>query len=431
MERAMQVVEGRVFRGGALRREALGIEDGRIVAVGPRLRADQGRRDFGDRLILPGAIDAHVHLREPGMVQKEDFRTGTLAAAFGGVTTVLDMPNTIPPVVDLRRLSEKWKLVSGRANVDYGFHVGLVPGGDASRTEGLATAYKVYMAETTGGLDAGEYSRLGELIAPAARAGKVVVFHAEDRALIHPGPAADLKGHLRCRPAAAEASAIRTLLDLRRARIHVAHVSSREGLDALGGADLTAEVTPHHLLLDISSDLGALGKVNPPLRTREDREALLRAFAAGRIPLLASDHAPHTLEEKAEFEGAPAGMPGVETMVPLLMALVRRGHLPLERLIDAFAPRPAAVFGLEGKGRLEVGMDADLMVVDPSRGQRIRGDDLHSRCGWTAFEGWEAISPQFVMLRGEPIVEEGEVVAEGSGRLVAPRGVEGRGQATA
>lgn len=418
----MKVVEGRLLRDGRLQAAAIGIEDGKVVRVGRGLRGDEGHRDFGEALILPGGVDVHVHFREPGMTRKEDFHTGTTAAACGGITTVLDMPNTLPPTLDFRSFGEKFAAVEGKANVDFGLYAGLLKGHSPRGLEALASAYKVYLAETTGGLVVQGRAAVEELVGPVAVSGKVVSFHAEDQASLAPMEAEDLRGHLRARPPAAEVRALESLRGIPLPKGHMAHVTTPEGLELARGLGFSTEATPHHLLLDVGREgLGALGKVNPPLRSAADRGGLWKAFADGTIGVLASDHAPHSLEEKEEFATAPAGMPGVETLYALMLEQVRRGTLELSRLVEAIAAKPAAIFGLAAKGSLEVGKDADFIVADPRHRQRIKGEALHSRCGWTAFEGWEAIFPRAVFLRGEAIVEDGEMAAAHRGRFVSPR----------
>lgn len=401
----MMVIEGRAYLRGELQSVALGVEDGVIREIRKTLRGDE-RIDFGDRLLLPGGVDVHVHFREPGMTHKEDFATGTEAAAVGGVTTVLDMPNTRPPAATPDALREKRGLAARHAHVDFGLYAALRAPADPVRLTPYAHAHKVYLAESFGRLGPPP-ADLPDLLAALSQVPRRTSFHAEDPALLRAIPEAGLPDHDRARPAAAEAAAIRTLAEgYRGGAVHVAHLSSREGLAALQGTPFTSEVTPMHLLLDAGAEVGGRGKVNPPLRTAADRAALWQAFARGRIDVLASDHAPHTAEEKAEFATAPPGAPNVETLYPLMMALVKRGKLSLDVLVRAIAHRPAALFGLRGKGRLEVGQDADLAVFDPTRIDAVRDEDLHSRCGWSPFAGWEAVFPAATLLRGTVVARD-------------------------
>jgi len=410
------VVEGRALVRGKLGHWAIGIEDGRIAEIGRKVRGDE-RIDYGDRLILPGAIDPHVHLRDPGMTHKEDFSTGTLAAACGGVTTVLDMPNTLPPAVTAAALREKKEAVAGKAWVDYGLFAGCVPGGDLASMARQAVGFKVFLGSSTGKLLVTEDRDLARIASQVKATGKVLSVHAEDEALISHDRENGPGDHARNRPARAEVSAIQRLARLD-CRINVCHVSSLDGLRALDGLPMTKEVTAHHLLLDRDSGGGAYAKVNPPLRTKDDRLGLLQAFFAGRIDMLGSDHAPHTIEEKEqEFDAAPSGVPGVETTVPLMLAFVKKGAMPLDVLVRAAAERPAEVFGLN-KGRIEEGRDADLMVVDPRAMVPIKVKNLHSKCGWTPYEGYDALFPHAVLVRGRVVVEDGEVVGERAGRDV-------------
>ncbi len=412
----MRIIRGRVFYRGRVEPLDLGVDEaGRIAAVKRNLPGDDVE-DHGDRLILPGCVDMHVHLRDPGLTEKEDFPSGTRSAALGGVTTVVDMPNTRPPVTTRDVLQDKWARARGRAAVDYGLFA-------APRSEdavaGLlaATAYKVYMSETTGNLRI-EPDALGPVLRATADAKRLVVVHAEDDLLFKKGEPATLLGHSGSRPKESEVSALHALAKIQEgSRLHVAHVTCLEALDAVP-TGATTEVTPHHLLLDTSRPLKAFGKVNPPLRSPEDRKGLWDAFAAGRIDVLATDHAPHTREEKEEpFDEAPSGLPGVATSFPLMLRQVRAENLPLERLVEAMASRPAEILGIS-KGRIEVGADADLLVVDARRVVKITARRVRYKCGWTPFEGMEGVFPSTVYLHGERIVEDGEPIVDGLGRPV-------------
>jgi len=392
-------------------------EDGKIAAVRKTLRADESI-DHGDALILPGAVDLHVHMREPGLTHKEDFASGTRSAAIGGVTTIAEMPNTVPPVTTADALDGKASALKGRGAVDYALYAAPRSGEAVVRLR-KATAFKAYMAPSTGDLQV-RPPELESILRESETNRKLVVVHAEDPAKFRARKVVSLADHAEARPKEAETSALALLAQVRgNARIHVAHVTSREGLDSLpSGA--SCEASPLHLFLDTSQTLGTQGKVNPPLRSPVDREALWDAFRNGRIDAVASDHAPHTLEEKeAAFDEAPAGAPGVATSFPLLMRRSRAGDLDLGRVVAAMATRPAEILGVP-KGAIEVGRDADLIAVDPRRVDTIRAKRLRYKCGWTPFEGMEGCFPTAVYLRGEAVIEDGEPAAEGRGRLLAP-----------
>jgi dihydroorotase len=415
----MRVIRGRVFHRGRLDSLSLGIgEDGRIASIRKVLRGDD-EIDHGEALILPGCVDLHVHMRDPGLTQKEDFPSGTRAAAVGGVTTIAEMPNTLPPVTSSRTFDEKVSALRGRSTVDYALYAAPRSGDAVGRLLGAA-GFKVYMAPSTGDLQIGP-GELEPILQEATRHRKLVVVHAEDPAKFRPGKIIGLEDHAAARPKEAEIGAIEILDRIRRdAKVHVAHVTCVEGLNAVSrGA--TCEASPHHLFLDTSRPLGTRGKVYPPLRSPQDREALWDAFRRGRIDAIASDHAPHTLDEKdGAFDEAPGGVPGVATSFPLLMRRTRAGDIDVGRLVAAMASRPAEILGI-AKGTIEVGRDADLVVVDPRRIEPIHAKRLPYKCGWTPFEGMEACFPTAVYLRGEPVIEASAPGAEGQGRLLATR----------
>ena len=420
------IIEGRAFYKGKLQPVCIGIDEGKIVAV-KKVLAGENRLDFKDRLVLPGAIDVHVHLRDPGNTQKEDFGTGTLAAAYGGVTTVFDMPNTNPPTVMAEDIVNKRELASGKAWVDFGLFGGVDARHDPTKMDPHAIGYKIFMGSSTGSLLMTKDTDIVNALAKIAPTGKVVSVHAEDDSYIVRSPEKDLRDHNRNRPPYAEVSAIARLAKLHGpARINVCHVTSRDALTALEGTGFTKEATVHHMLLDDAMPLGGRGKVNPPLRTKDDRLSLLDAFVKGKIDMLASDHAPHGQDEKSgDFDAAPSGVPGVETSVPIMLAMVKRGLVPLERLVSAACQRPGEIFNLS-KGIIEVGRDADLMVIDPRNVTEIKSKHLHSKCGWTPYEGFEAIFPTAVFLRGMELVESSSLVGERKGRDVVVAGRSGR-----
>jgi dihydroorotase len=401
----------------------IGIDDsGTIRAIGRTLRGAP-RHDVGESLLLPSATDLHVHFRDPGRLPDlEDFSTGTLQAALGGVGLVADMPNTDPCVDRVERLEEKEARARGRSAVDVllyaaaGMHVKLEP---LARRAG---AFKLYLSPTTAIEEVPLRADLDILLARIAATDLPLSVHAEDptrfdRTIIPAGPA----DWNRVRPVEAEREAVESL---RRApeqlRLHVAHVTDATIADHVRDRGHSFEATPHHLLLSERSGAGPPFKVNPPLRSESQRRALWEAFVRGEIPCLASDHAPHSVLDKARpFPLAPSGMPNVETMLPLLLARVRTGELPLPVLLAAACDRPARWIG-QPRGRIAIGHRADLIVVDFRDRRTIAARDLHAPCGWTAFEGWEGIFPREHYRRGERIVEGGEYVGGPTGTIVRP-----------
>lgn len=425
------VIQGRILNEEKLVDSCLCIEDERIIEIRrlPPSKSEIGELfNFGRKLLLPGAIDLHTHMREPGAEFKEDFGTGTASAAFGGVTAIVDMPNTKPPTSDVHTFNNKRSLALSKAHVDIGLNIILHEGSDIGAINPIFedpafAGFKVFMGETTGSLVMTDISALRGIIGKGLDDRFPVSVHAEDGQLMKAlkvGRDGLLRSHLDSRPDLAESSAISSISgsmgdDDR--RLHLLHVSSGKGLKIAEKTNATVEVTPHHLLLDIKNfgkhnDIDGYGKVNPPIRTPKDRAALWEGIRAGKVDTIGSDHAPHTIEEK-ENEIPPSGMPGVETMLPLLLQKVRERGLDLSRLISLVSASPARRLGLERRGSLYPGMIADVVVVDMNDSRTIRGEELHSRCGWTSFEGMKGIFPSTVFGRGELLIENGSLCSKG------------------
>ncbi|MFH0816156.1 MAG: dihydroorotase [Methanobacteriota archaeon] len=414
------VVKGRALLDGEPTQCCIGVKDGLVAEIRKVLDCSDSL-DFGDALLLPAAVDLHVHLREPGKERKEDFFTGTMAAAFGGVSCVADMPNTVPMTSDAKSLREKHLLAGAKANVDYGLWGLLATGSDFDVLRKGTVGFKFFMSETTGA--AGTSFEAWPALAKSAGPSLAAV-HPEHPLEMESGVSSDLEGHSKLRNPLAEARGIAEAGALF-ANVHMCHVSSRRGLEALaklkegrGGGFLTAEVTPHHLFLNSRSELGAMVKVNPPLREKADQAALWEALASGAVDTVSSDHAPHTLEEKrVDFEDAPSGLPGVETGFPLMLKAVKDGRLTLARCVEACCTAPAKRLNAN-KGVIAVGYDADLVAVSMRDVVKIRDDDMHSKCGWTPYAGMEAIFPRMTMVRGQTIVRNGSLESERCGRAL-------------
>ena len=412
-----KVITGRAFVDGELRYTEIGISDGRIVTVGRLVSGGDERIDMGSsRIILPGFTDPHVHLRDPGMTAKEDFSTGTLSAVHAGVTCVLDMPNTKPPVTDMTTLMDKKATIRGRSHVDYGLFAAVTPNINAKMLAPLVPGFKLFMGSTTGNILLNDDEELVPAVTNALSTGKRVSVHAEDDSLISKEMENCTRDHLRNRPAKAEWNAISRLAShFKGQRINICHLTTSEGLDMARAAGFTTEVTLHHMMFDVDRCPGAEYKVNPPIRDIAARDALFRRFTAGDIGMIGTDHAPHTVEDKAqEFDAAPGGIPGVETTMPIIMNMVRKDIIPLDLAVRMGAQNPGEAFGLR-KGRIAPGYDADFAIFDMRESRSIEVSSLHSKCGHSPYGGMEAVFPDTVIIRGEVQVQDGEFCGERKG----------------
>jgi dihydroorotase len=417
------ILAGRAFVRGRLQPIEIAIdESGRIQSIG-KIRTGAPRHDVGDSVILPAATDLHVHFRDPGgPAAAESIATGTVEAALGGVSLVGEMPNTDPPVTDIERLEDKEARVAGRAAVDILLYATPTDPRAVARLARRAGGFKIFMSPTTGIETPPSRDELAALLSRIAETGLPVSVHAEDPGAFRPRrPARDPFEWNHERPPAAESSALRQLESTPEGlRLHIAHVTTARSVEWGRKQSCSFEATPHHLLLSDRSGPDSRFKVNPPLRSERDRVALWEAFRRGEVPCLASDHAPHSREAKAvDFDRAPSGGPGVETMLPLLLAQVRAGNLPLEVLLAAACDRPARWLG-QPLGRLAPGHRANLLVVDFRVRTKLSADHLTAPCGWTAFEGFEAIRPREHWRDGARIVQDGEFVGRRMGRVVRP-----------
>ena len=424
---------GMVVTPSGMGETAIGIRAGRIAAIGGLHGAAAAEEiDLAGLTVLPGVIDTQVHLREPGLEHKEDLATGTAAAALGGVTAVCEMPNTKPGTTTDLALADKLARARGRAWVDHAFFLGAA--GDNidhlaewERLPGCA-GIKVFMGSSTGSLLVEDDATLARVLAAGFRR---VAVHCEDeprlkerRALLGTGAADPALHPLWRDPDTALIATTRLLLlaEAARRRVHVLHVTTAEEMALLAEhRDLASvEVTPQHLTLAAPECYGRLGtraQMNPPIRDEAHRAALWRAVADGVVDVLGSDHAPHTLEEKARpYPDSPSGMTGVQTLVPLMLDHVAAGRLSLQRLVDLTSAGPARVYGIAGKGRIAVGYDADVTVVDLAAKRRISDRWIASRCGWTPFDGMTVTGwPIMTVVRGRVVMREDQLLGDAIG----------------
>ena len=410
------------------RRRDVRVEGETIAAVGETLDpGDDGRVvDATGKRLLPGMIDVHVHFRQPGFGHKETWESGSKSAVAGGVTTVVDQPNTDPPTVDGAAFDEK-RSYAGESLVDYGINGGVTEAWDPDSLfdRPLFALGEVFLADSTGdmGIDGALFA---EALEAATARDVTVTVHAEDATAFNDDARArdDADAWSAYRRAKAEAEAVDRACDLAReagAEIHIAHTSTPRGIDIAADAGMTCEVTPHHMFLSRSDldDLDTHGRMNPPLRREKRRQGVFDRVADGTVDIVATDHAPHTAAEKdAGIWDAPSGVPGVETVLPLLLAEARTGNLSYERVRDLTAKNPAAIFDVPSKGTVSEGMDADLVLVDPGTTREIRAENLHTNCEWTPFEGWTGVFPEWTMVRGELGYERTEDGSETFGDAV-------------
>lgn len=414
----------------------IGIDSGKIAELGKGLKGEQ-RIDCSHKFVFPGLIDAHVHFRVPGAENKEDWVHASKAALHGGITTVLDMPNNTPAICNERALDKKEKIVSKDASVDYAFYLGAST--DAfklsKKTAPKFVAFKLYMASTTGNLLLDKEELMLKAFKIASGMNKPIAVHAEDESIIKENTKLAkqhnryaLRYHHRIRNAKAEAIAIERALQFAeetQAFLHICHISSAAGLKVLKKAkskrmQFSCGVTPHHLFLtnkDVAK-LGNIAKVNPSIKTSADRKVLWEALNSGIIDVIETDHAPHTLKEKqVDYANAPAGIPGIETMLPLLLDAYNRKLLPLKTIFNCCCRNPARVFGLKAKGQIDIGYDADFCIVDLKQEQTIDASNLHTKCDYSPFEGRKLKGTvEKTMLRGTLCFDNHEFVGMVKGR---------------
>lgn len=394
----------------------LSISEGRVVHAGSPLPAETICDCRGMR-VIPGGCDLHVHMRDEQQAYKEDWLTGTRAALAGGVTVVVDQPNTLPPVDSGERVRERVRIAKKSSLCHFG-----VNGGSAGKaaladmwSAGVIAFGEIFIGASSYA-EAVEETQLNDTLSFAAFHGALATLHAEE---VRPGADTTLRDHDHLRPPCGETDVMKKLHlpALNRLQLHLCHVSTAAAVTAAPG---TVEVTPHHLLLSFEDfpPVDGHGKVNPPLRSRAEQRALFATFP--RVDTVGSDHAPHTDQEKSTtFSAVPSGFPGVETMIPLLLALVEEGKITLPDLISKVSTRPAEIIGIPKAG-FSPGDRADFGIF-PRALCRIDADELHSRAGWSPFEGWKAIFPKRVILGGMLAYEEGEFFP------TIPRWFHGRG----
>ena len=414
---------GTVFTPGGPVAADIGVRAGKTAAIGDLKSAKAAERyDASQLVVLPGVIDEQVHFREPGPTHKEDLESGTRGAVLGGVTALFEMPNTDPPTTTEAAINDKLARANGRAWTDYAFYVGASPEnaeelGRLERLPGVC-GVKMFMGSSTGSLLVADDENVARVLKFGSRR---VTVHSEDdmrlqerSALVKDG--ADVSMHAEWRDVETAVRSTERLIRLARQhhrRVHVLHVTTAEEMDLLSAhKDIaTVEVLPQHLTLaapECYQRLGTLAQMNPPIRDARHRDALWAAINAGVVDCIGSDHAPHTLEEKARpYPRSPSGLTGVQTLLPLLLDHMAQGRLSLARLVDLTSAGPARIFGIAGKGRVARGYDADFTVVDLKATRTLTNAWIASRAGWTAFDGMDVTGwPKATIIRGQIVMRD-------------------------
>lgn len=411
---------------GGLTRGDLALEGGRITAVGDVPRGAGLELDVSHLLVMPGVIDPQVHFREPGLTHKEDLGSGSRAAAAGGVTAFLEMPNTQPATTSEEAFNWKLSRAAESSVVDYGFFIGATKDNlDVLGAVSPCPGIKIFMGSSTGDLLVSERADLDRIF---ARGSRLIAVHAEDEARLVArkglfSDRTDPAAHSELRDPECAWRATELALELserHHRRLHILHMSTLEEVELLrsrgkGAGRVTAEVTPQHLTLfapESYARLGTRAQMNPPLRPREHGEALWRALKDGTVDCIATDHAPHTLEEKARgFGRAPSGMPGVETSLAVMLDAASRGLCTIPEVVRWMCEGPARCYRITGKGRIAVGMDADLALVDLGARRVVGERGYFTRVGWSPYEGQELAGwPVMTFVRGQLVFRDGEIL---------------------
>jgi len=389
LKMSLLIKNGKVYQNGTLVKKDILIKNNKIAKITSQdLKADK-IINAKNKIIIPGLIDSHVHFREPGMTHKEDFLTGSMAAAAGGITTILDMPNTIPPTTNLQRLEEKRQLAK-KSVVNYGFHFGSTNDniGEIEKAKNVASV-KVYMDFTTGDLKLDDYKILKKIFASR----KIVSVHGEDENILK---AIELIQHSKN-------------------HLYLCHVSSKEELHYAKKQKIKnkifVETCPHYLFLTAKdvNELGSFAEMKPGLKTRQDQDALWEGIKTGKVDTIATDHAPHTKEEKMQLN-YPFGIPGCETMLPLLLNAMNEKSIELRKIVQLCCENPAAIFKIKNKGHIKEGYDADLAIIDLSMKKEVKNNELLTKCKWSPFDGWKLKGwPTHTIVNGNIIFENGNI----------------------
>jgi dihydroorotase len=409
------------------------VRDERIVEIAANITTTEVSReiDATGLVLLPGVIDPQVHFREPGLEHKEDLTTASRACAKGGVTSFLEMPNTVPLTITQAALDDKLDRAAQKSIVNYGFFIGATPANLPDiLTATPACGIKIFMGSAHGDLLVSTAEALEPIF---AKGDRLIAVHAEDQARINQrklefAGSTDPAVHSQIQDNQAALNATQLALGLSKKyqrRLHILHLSTAEEVELLRQdkpAWVTAEVTPQHLMLNTDAyvTIGTLAQMNPPLRSHHDNDVLWAGLLDGTIDFIATDHAPHTLAEKAKgYPNTPSGMPGVETSLPIMLTQAVAGKCSIEQVSNWMSTAVAKAYHIPNKGEIKIGYDADLVLVDVANYRLIERKDIVSKCGWSPFEGWNLTGhPVYTIVNGNIVYEKGEIRSDIKGKAL-------------
>ena len=425
------IKNGSCYINGKLENTDIALSGNKIKKIG-RIDLNSSKVfDASDKLVLPGIIDTQVHFREPGSTDREDLESGSRAAVLGGITSVFEMPNTNPPTSNLIEFEKKLVLAKDRMHCNYAFYFGATPENvdQLSKLKNLkgCCGVKLFAGSSTGKLLVAKEEDIEKVISNSDR---VVSIHSEDEEILNLRKKfikdGDVHSHPEWRNNECAMSSTRRVVKIAERynkQIHVLHVTTKEEVDflAMHKKNVTFEITPQHLTLyapDCYDKLGSFAQMNPPIRKKEHYDRLWTAVKNSIVDILGSDHAPHSKEDKKKkYPTSPSGMPGVQTILPIMLNHINNKKLNLEQLIKLMCENPCKIFGIQNKGYIKEGYDADLTIVDMNKEQTIKNEMMATKCGWTPFNDMTIKGfPFATIINGKTVMLNGKVISEGLGK---------------
>ena len=425
------IKNGSCYINGKLEQTDIAINNGKIEKIGKLSLNSAKVFDATDKIVLPGIIDTQVHFREPGSTDREDLESGSRAAVLGGVTSVFEMPNTNPPTSNLIEFNKKLDLAKNRMHCNYAFYFGATPENvdQLAKLKGLegCCGVKLFAGSSTGKLLVDKEKDIEKVISNSDR---IVSIHSEDEEILNLRKKfikeGDVHSHPEWRNAECAMSSTRRVVKIAERynkQIHVLHVTTKEEVDflAMHKKNVTFEITPQHLTLyapDCYDKLGSFAQMNPPIRKKEHYDRLWVAVKNSVVDVLGSDHAPHSKEDKnKKYPASPSGMPGVQTILPIMLDHINNEKLSLDQLVKLMCENPCKIFGIKRKGYLKEGYDADLTIIDMNKSVTIKNEMIASKCGWTPFDNYKVKGfPVATIVNGSIVMKDGKVVAESLGK---------------